>query len=191
MIYLVLGLILFLGVHTISIIAPGWRDRTAARLGNAWRGIYSIVSIAGFILIIWGYGMARHSPIQLYTPPASTRYITAVLMLPVFPLLLAPYFPGRIRAALGHPMLLGVMLWSLAHLVTTGTLADILLFGSFLAWAVVDRISYSWRTQRAIQTAPPSRFNDVIALVAGLALYVVFVFWLHARWIGVQPLPTM
>jgi uncharacterized membrane protein len=191
MIYLVLGLILFLGVHTISILAPGWRDRTAARVGNAWRGIYSIVSIAGFILIIWGYGMARQNPVQLYTPPASTRYVTAVLMLPVFPLLLAPYFPGRIKAALGHPMLLGVILWSLAHLVTTGTLTDVLLFGSFLAWAVADRISYSWRTQRAIQTAPPSRFNDVIALVAGLALYGVFVFWLHARWIGVQPLPTM
>jgi uncharacterized membrane protein len=191
MIYLVLGLILFLGVHTISIVAPRWRDRTAARFGNAWRGIYSIVSIAGFILIIWGYGMARQNPMPLYTPPASTRYVTAVLMLPVFPLLLAPYFPGRIKAALGHPMLLGVMLWSLAHLVTTGTLPDALLFGSFLAWAVADRISYSWRTQRAIQTAPPSRFNDAIALLAGLVLYGVFVVWLHARWIGVQPLPTM
>src|SRR5215472_1991910 len=95
--YLVLGLVLFLGIHSVSIVAPAWRDRTAARLGNAWRGLYSLLSIAGFVIIIWGYGIARHSAIPLYTPPAWTRYATAILMLPVFPLLLAPYFPGRIK----------------------------------------------------------------------------------------------
>jgi uncharacterized membrane protein len=189
MAYLVLGLILFLGIHSISIVAPGWRDRTAARVGNAWRGIYSLVSIAGFVLIIWGYGIARQSPLLLYTPPPWTRYVTAVLMLPVFPLLLAAYFPGRIKGALRHPMLLGVIFWSVAHLSTTGTLSNVVLFGSFLAWAVADRISYRWRIQRPIQTAPPTKLNDVVVIVVGLALYFVFVHWLHVRWIGVQPLP--
>lgn len=189
MAYLVLGLILFLGVHSISIVAPGWRDRAAARMGNAWRGIYSLVSIAGFVLSIWGYGIARQNPVPLYTLPTWTRYMTAVLMLPVFPLWLAPYFPGRIKGALQHPMLLGVMLWSGAHLITTGTLSDVVLFGGSFAWAVADRISYRWRTQRPIHAAPLTKLNDVIAVAAGLALYIVFAFWLHVRWIGVQPLP--
>jgi uncharacterized membrane protein len=188
MAYLVLGLVLFLGVHTVSIVAPAWRDRAAVRLGNAWRGLYSLVSIAGFVVIIWGYGIARQNPVVVYTPPAGTRYVTAVLMLPVFPLLLAAYFPGRIKSSVQHPMLVGVMFWSLAHLIATGTLASVVLFSGFLAWAVADRISYRWRTQRPIQAAPPMRLNDAIVVVAGLALYVVFAHWLHARWIGVQPL---
>jgi uncharacterized membrane protein len=189
MAYLALGLVLFLGVHSISIIAPAWRDRAAARLGNAWRGVYSVVSIAGFVLIIQGYGIARHNPVLLYTPASWTRYITAVLMLPVFPLWLAPYFPGRIKRALRHPMLLGVILWSVAHLMAIGTVADVVLFGSFLVWAIADRLSYGWRTERAIQAAPPTKYNDVIAVVVGLAFYFVFAHWLHLRWIGVQPLP--
>jgi uncharacterized membrane protein len=187
--YLVLGLVLFLGVHSISIVAPVWRDRTAARLGNAWRGLYSLVTIAGLVAIIWGYGVARQNPVMLYSPPTWTRYVTAVLMLPVFPLFLAAYFPGRIKRALQHPMLVSVMLWALAHLIATGMLTNVVLFGGFLAWAVADRISYRWRSQRPIPTAPPSRSNDAIALVAGLVLYIVFEHWLHARWIGVQPLP--
>jgi uncharacterized membrane protein len=189
MAYLVLGLIVFLGIHSISIVAPGWRDRAAARAGNTWRGIYSLASIVGFVLIIWGYGIARQDPLLLYTAPTWTRYVTAVLMLPVFPLLLAPYFPGRIKGALQHPMLLGVIFWSVAHLITTGTLSNVVLFGGFLAWAVADRISYRWRTQRPIYTAPPTKLNDAVAVVAGLALYAVFAHWLHVRWIGVQPLP--
>ena len=189
MVYLVLGLALFLGVHSISIVAPAWRDRTAARLGNAWQGLYSLVTIAGLVLIIWGYGIARQKPMMLYTPPTWTHYVTAVLMLPVFPLFLAAYFPGRIKSALQHPMLISVMLWALAHFIASGMLANVVLFGGFLAWAVADRISYAWRTQRPIPTAPPSRLNDGISIVAGLVVYVVFILWLHARWIGVQPLP--
>lgn len=187
MTYLVLGLVLFLGVHSISIVAPAWRDRVAARLGVAWRAAYSVVSIAGFILVIVGYGMARSDPHVLYTPPAWGRHAATLLMVPVFPLLLAPYFPGRIKDWMGHPMLLGVTLWSTAHLIATGSRADVVLFGSFLAWSVADRMSYRWRVQRPIAGAPPSRFNDLIAVVAGLAIYFVFGHWLHARWIGVQP----
>jgi uncharacterized membrane protein len=189
MIYLVLGLVLFLGIHSISIIAPAWRDRIAARLGNAWRGIYSLISIAGFIVIVWGYGIARQNPVMLYAPPAWTHYITAVLMLPVFTLFLAAYFPGRIKSALKHPMLFSVMLWAVAHLIATGMLANVVLFGSFLAWAVWDRISFRWRTPRPIPMAPSMKLNDGIAVVAGLAVYVIFEHWLHVRWIGVQPLP--
>jgi uncharacterized membrane protein len=190
MVYLVLGLVLFLGVHTVSIVAPAWRDRTAARLGNVWRGLYSLISIAGFIIIVWGYGIARHNPVMLYAPPAWTHYLSAILMLPVFPLFVAAYFPGRIKSAVQHPMLVSVMLWSVAHLIATGKLANVVLFGGFLAWAVADRISYNWRTQRPIPTAPRSRMNDGIAIVVGLVFYVVFEHWLHARWIGVQPLPV-
>lgn len=189
MIYLVLGLVLFLGMHSISIVAPAWRDRTAARLGNAWKGLYSLTTIAGLIVIVWGYGIARQNPVILYAPPAWTRYITAVLMLPVFTLFLAAYFPGRIKGVLKHPMLLSVMLWAVAHLIATGTLADVVLFGGFLAWAVADRMSFKWRTPRPIPTAPSMKLNDGIAIVAGLAVYVVFEHWLHVRWIGVQPLP--
>ena len=189
MIYLVLGLVLFLGVHSISIVAPVWRDRVAARLGNAWRGLYSVVSIAGFILIIWGYGLARRESVVLYVTPGWTRYITPVLMLPVFPLFLATYFPGGIKRALIHPTLAAVALWAVAHLIAVGMLADVLLFGAFLSWAIADRVSYRWRTQRAIATAPPTKLNDVIAVLLGVVLYVVFAYWLHPRWIGVPALP--
>ena len=189
MVYLVLGLVLFLGMHSISIVAPAWRDRTAARWGNGWRGLYSLVTLAGLVLIIRGYGLARHNPVELYTTPAWAQYVTAVLMLPVFPLFLAAYFPGRIKGALKHPQLVSVMLWSVAHLIATGMLANVVLFGGFLAWAVADRLSYTWRAQRPIATAPPGRLNDGVVVVVGLVFYVVFEHWLHARWIGVQPLP--
>jgi uncharacterized membrane protein len=188
MIYLVLGLVLFLGVHSISIIAPAWRDQTAARLGNAWRGLYSLISIAGLIVIIWGYGIARQNPVMLYAPPAWTHYITAVLMLPVFTLFFAAYLPGRLKSAFKHPMLISIMLWAVAHLIATGMLANVVLFGGFLAWAVADRISFRWRAQRPVPMAPATKLNDVIAIVAGLGVYVVFEHWLHVRWIGVQPL---
>ncbi|HEV2703631.1 MAG TPA: NnrU family protein, partial [Steroidobacteraceae bacterium] len=125
----------------------------------------------------------------LYVPPASARYITALLMLPVFTLFLAAYLPGRIKGALRHPMLISVMLWALAHLIATGTLASVVLFGGSLLWAIADRISFRWRTERPLPMAPSMRINDSIAIVAGLALYIVFEHWLHARWIGVQPLP--
>jgi uncharacterized membrane protein len=190
MTYLILGLVLFLGVHSIAIVAPAWRDRTVARLGEGpWKGAYSLISIASFVLLIWGYGIARQHPVVLYTPPLWMRHLTALLMVPVFPLALAAYFPGRIKAALKHPLLAAVKFWALAHLLANGMLADLLLFGGFLAWAVADRISLKRRTQRAIPAAPPSRLNDAIAVIAGLALYALFVFWLHTRLIGVSPMP--
>lgn len=190
MLYLILGLVLFLGMHSVEIFSSSLRASAIARMGERpWKALYAVVSIVGFVLIIWGYGQARQDPILLYAPPVWMRHLSALIMLPVFPLLLAAYLPGRIKAALKHPMLAAVKFWALAHLLANGMLADVLLFGSFLAWAVADRISFKRRVVRPIHTAPPSKLNDVIAVVAGLAIYVVFVMGLHLRLFGVSPLP--
>ncbi|MGO9933929.1 MAG: NnrU family protein [Steroidobacteraceae bacterium] len=184
---LILGLILFLGVHSIAIFAPGLRERARSGWGEGtWKGVHSLISLLGFVLIIYGFGLARQSPVVLYTPPQWMRHVTALLMLPVFPLLIAAYLPGRIKSAAKHPMLAAVKFWAFAHLLANGMLADVLLFGGFLAWAVLDRISLKKRPQN-LRTAPPGRFNDAIAVIAGLALYGLFVGWAHFRLFGVSP----
>lgn len=186
---LIAGLVLFLGMHSTSIVAPALRDRLAARgRGIPWRLTYSLVSIAGFVLIVRGYADARLAPELLYSPPGWTRHLLATLMLPVFPLLLAAYLPGRINAvASGHPMLVATKLWALGHLLGTTTVADAVLFGSILAWAVADFVSARRRAPRAIPGAPPARWNDAIAVLLGLALYGAFAGYLHLKWIGVAP----
>ena len=186
MLQLIVGLILFLGVHSIAIVAPAWRDTMAAKYGNAWRGVYSLVSLIGLVLIVHGYAVARLSPQVLWVPPVWTRHLAMTLMLPVFPLLLAAYLPGRIRTTLKHPMLVAVKLWALAHLLSNGMLADVLLFGSFMAWAVADRISLKRRPVRAIPTLPARAYNDALAVALGLALYAATLFGLHRLLIGVQ-----
>lgn len=186
---LILGLVVFLGVHSVSIVAPAWRDAICARLGEgAWKAIYSLVSIAGFAAILIGYGEARTQPLVLYTPPAALRHLALLLMLPVFVLLVAAYVPGRIKAAVKHPMLLAVKLWATAHLLANGSAADVALFGGFLVWAVADRISMKGRVQRPLPGPPPAPRNDGIAIVVGLALYALFVYWAHGWLIGVQPM---
>lgn len=185
---LLLGLILFLGAHSVSIVNAPWRDRMAVRLGEgAWKGLHALISLVGFILIVHGYGLARQDPVMLYAPPVWLGHVALLLLLPVFPLLLAAYLPGRIKAATRHPMLVATKLWALGHLLANGTLADVLLFGGFLAWAVADRISMRHRVQRPIPCAPPSPLNDLIAVLGGLGLYAAFLFWLHAWLIGVAP----
>ncbi|MBK7973948.1 MAG: NnrU family protein [Deltaproteobacteria bacterium] len=185
---LVLGLVIFLGVHSIAIVASPLRDSLARRLGELpWKGLYAAVAIVGFVLMVRGYAAARLAPHPLWAPPVATRHVAALLMLPVFPLLLAAYLPGRIQRATRHPMLAGTMLFALAHLLANGTLADLALFGGVGAWAVVDRISVARRPPRKIPSAPPRPLNDVIAVAGGLALYVAFVAGLHARLIGVSP----
>lgn len=188
----IVGLVIFLGIHAVSIVAPQWRDAQAARLGEwPWKGLYSVVSAVGLGLLIWGYGLARQAPVVLYTPPAALRHLALLLMLPVFPLLVATYLPGRIKAAARHPMLLAVKLWATAHLLANGTLVDVLLFGGFLAWAVADRISLKRRPAGRVPAAPPAPFNDAIALLVGLAIYAFFVLRAH-RWLfGVSPLPSL
>jgi uncharacterized membrane protein len=189
MLKLVAGLVIFLGVHSIRIFAPEWRERMIARIGaGPWKVIYSLASLAGFLLIVGGYAAARLEPVLLYNPPYWMRHVVALLMLPVFPLLLAAYLPGRIKAAVKHPMLTATKAWALSHLLVNGMLADVLLFGGFLAWAVLDRISVGKRPQVAVRGAPVSIRNDVIAVVGGLLLYAVFVMWAHVRLFGVAPM---
>ena len=189
MVILILGLALFLGVHSIAFAAPGFRDRARARLSQGgYKGLYALVSLAGFVLLVYGFGLARHAPVLLYTPPPFLRHVTFLFMLPVFPLIFAAYLPGRIKTAMKHPMLAAVKFWALAHLLSNGTLADVLLFGGFLAWAVLDRISFKRRPPQRILTAPARAFNDVLAVVAGLALYLFFIAWAHERLFGVSPL---
>jgi len=183
---LLLGLVIFFGVHSVSIVNDPWRNRMVAKIGEwPWQGAYALVAIAGFVLIVWGYGLARQEPVVLYTPPAWLHSVAMVLLVPIFPLLLATYLPGRIQAAAQHPMLAATKLWAVAHLLVNGMLADVLLFGVFLVWAVVDRISMKRRTQRPVPSIPPSPANDLIAVVGGLALYAAFVLWLHGLLIGV------
>ena len=189
MLSLIAGLVLFLGVHSLAIVAPAARGRWAAQLGaGRWQLLHGLIALAGFALLVHGYGLARHDPVVLYAPPAWARHLALLLMLPVFPLLLATYLPGRIQATLKHPLLAATKAWALAHLLANGTLAAVILFGSLLAWAVADRISLKRRVPRALRTAPPGRWNDWIAVLGGLALYVLFVKALHLRLIGVSPL---
>jgi uncharacterized membrane protein len=186
------GLVLFLGVHSVSIVAPAWRSARVAQRGErAWKGWYSAVAGAGLALLIVGYGMARREPVVLYSPPAALRHLALLVMLPVFPLLFAAYLPGRIRTAAKHPFLLATKLWATAHLLANGTLVDVLLFGGFLVWAVADRISVKRRSVAEAHDAPaaPARpANDAIALVGGLLTYAVVVLWAHRWLIGVSPL---
>jgi uncharacterized membrane protein len=190
MLILILGLIVFLGVHSVRIVAPDFRDRQIAAHGEAlWKGVYSVAAFAGLLLIVWGYGLARFDPIVIWHPPLWTRHLAVLLMVPVFVLFAAAYLPGRIRSTLKHPMLAGVKLWAVAHLLANGTLADILLFGSFLAWAVIDRISVKRRqAQPPLAMARAGWANDAIAIILGLGLYLLFVFYLHAALFGVPPL---
>jgi len=186
---LLLGLVVFFGVHSISLLALDWRNRVVERLGRtAWQALYSITALIGFYLLVTGYGAARPSAAVLYVSPSWLRYVAAVLMLPVFTLALASVLPGRVRERAGHPLLLATMLWAVAHLLTNGSVADVLLFGTFLAWAVTVRLSLARRPARPIRTLPSSAVNDVIVVVGGIALYAIFVLWLHARWFGVPPL---
>ena len=190
MTYLIAGLLLFLGVHSIAIVAPAWRNEMARRLGDApWKAAYALASVVGFVMLVHGYGVARADPVVLYTTPAWMRHVAALLMLPVFPLLFAVYLPGRIKAAVKHPMLAATKAWALSHLLVNGNLADVLLFGGFLAWAVADRIAVGKRP--ASQPSVPatrSLRNDVLAVAGGLVVYVVVVGWAHQRFIGVPPL---
>ena len=186
---LIVGLVVFLGIHSVAIVAPAWRDAQAARHPGAWKGVYSLISLAGIVLICIGYGMARQAPIVVWSPPTFMRHIALLVMLPVFPLFIAAYFPGRIKAAARHPMLLSVKFWALAHLLANGTLHDIILFAAFLAWAVADRIAVKKRAvPRVVPGAPPSAANDAIALVGGLIVYAAFLMGVHRWLIGVSPL---
>jgi uncharacterized membrane protein len=187
---LVLGLVTFLGIHSISIFAPGWRDAMVMRLGVLnWKRLYSVASLLAFVLLVHGFGVARQEPVVLYQPATWMRHLSLLVMLPAFPILLSAYLPGRIKTAVKHPMLTATKTWALAHLLANGMLADVLLFGGFLAWAVLDRISVGKRPLPTVQGTPPGKYNDAIAVVGGLVIYGLFVGWAHARLFGIAPMP--
>ncbi len=187
---LILGLVIFLGLHSVRVVAEGWRNGVRTRLGeNAWKGLYSLASILGLVLIVWGFGLARQQPVLLWSPPLWTRHLAALLTLAAFVMLAAAYVPGNaIKARLHHPMILGVKTWALAHLLANGRLAGVLLFGSFLAWAVLSFRAARQRDRAGHITYPPGRTGPTLVTVAvGLAAWAGFAFWAHAAWIGVRP----
>ena len=187
---LILGLVLFIGVHSFTMMRER-RAAVVAKLGlNGYKGIYSALVLLGFVLIVIGFGQYRADGyIQIWWPPIWTQHLAALLVLFSFILLPAAYMPGYIKAKAKHPMLAAVKIWALAHLLANGDLGSIILFGSLLAWAVVARISVKRRKDApsavsAPVTRPQAKY-DVIALVIGLVAYVAFAFWLHHLLIGV------
>ena len=188
---LILGLVLFLGVHSTRIVADDWRTQMMTRVGEKpWKGVYALLSIAGFVLLVWGYGLARQSPVLLWTPPAGLRHVAALLMLLAFILLVATYVPrNAIKAKLHHPMLLSVKVWALAHLLANGTLAGVVLFGAFLLWAVCCFRAARAR-DRAAQAVYPAgtAAGTAITMAVGLVAWAGFAFWAHGVLIGVRPL---
>lgn len=187
---LILGLVLFLGVHSVRIVADDWRGAMRARLGEArWKAFYSLLSLAGLVLIVWGFGMARQQPMVLWTPPLAMRHVAGLLTAVAFILLTAKDIPrNAIKARVHHPMLLGVKVWALAHLLANGKLHDVVLFGSFLVWAIL-----CFRAARRRDDAEGTVYlagttaATVTTVVAGLAGWAVFAFLLHGWLIGVRP----
>ena len=190
MVYLIAGLVLFLGVHSVRIVADGWRTQTLARVGEgAYKGVYSLLSLLGFALIIYGFGVARETPVLLWTPPAGMRHAASLLTLVAFILLAAAYVPHNgIKARVHHPMVLGVKAWALAHLLANGNLAHVILFSAFLVWGVLDFIA-SRRRDRAMGTqyASGTVLATVVTVVGGGLAWIAFALYLHGWLIGIRP----
>jgi uncharacterized membrane protein len=191
MLLLILGLVIFLGVHSIRIFANDWRRRQILHLGEGrWKGLFALASLVGLVLIIVGFGAARSNPAVLYAPPAWLRHLNSFLTLIAFVLVAAAYAPrNHIKARIGHPMLAGVKTWAFGHLLAIGMLRDVVLFGAFLLWAIADFV-VSRRRDRAAGVIYPagSLTGDVVAIVVGVIVWMAFAFWLHTLLIGVNPL---
>ena len=191
MIVLLAGLVLFLGVHSVRIYADGWRTGViGARGEKRWKGIFTLLSIAGFVLLVWGFGLARTEPVTLWDPPPTARWLTVVLTLPALILFVSAYVPrNAFKAWIGHPMMAGTALWAAAHLASNGSLADVLLFGAFLVWSVLGFRSARARDRAAgVGPAPATTAGTANALAAGVAFWGVFGSVLHAWLIGMRPL---
>lgn len=189
MLTLLAGLILFLGVHSLQVLAPQWRLARQAQWGAlAFKGAYALVSAIGLALIVWGYGQARAEPVVFWTPPRGLAHLSLLLMWLSMVLLVAAYWPRNgLRQRLRHPMTLGVKVWALAHLLANGTLADLMLFGTFLIWSVLVFRSARHRPAGALPAS--STIATVGTLVLGTVVWAAFLWGgLHARWIGVSPL---
>jgi len=190
---LLIGLVLFIGIHMLPT-RPELRREFAGRLGEqSYKGVFSIVALIGFALIVYGYHKVQMNPGKnpvLWYPPAWGRHVTMALMLPVFPLLIASYLPGRIAAAVRHPMVTAIKFWALAHLFVRGDLGSLVLFLGFMGWAIYDRISLKRRVAGAVESAKAEPIsNDIVAVVGGLVLYAIFAKWGHAALIGVNVIP--
>jgi uncharacterized membrane protein len=190
MILLIAGLWLFFSFHSVRLLAPEMRDRAVERIGEPnWKLVFSGASLTGLILIVLGYSDTHLDPVHLWTPPLWTRHVAALLMLPAFILLAATYVRGSVlRERIGHPMLAGTKLWALAHLLANGTLGDVVLFGSFLAWAALSFSAARRRDRAAGMVRPEGRWSrDAIAVVIGLITWFAFATWLHGVLFGVRP----
>jgi uncharacterized membrane protein len=190
MLYLLAGLVVFLGVHSLRIVAEDWRTRTLLRVGEStFKGVYSLVSLLGFLLLVWGFGVARETPFMVWIPPAGMRHAAALLTLVAFVLLAAAYVPrNAIKARFHHPMILAVKVWALAHLLANGSLAHLVLFGAFLAWSVADFIASRRRDRRLGTTYLAGTMAGTVGTVAvGVAAWAVFALWLHGMLIGIKP----
>ena len=191
MVILLLGLVLFLGVHSTRIVADGWRTATIARMGEMpWKAGYALLSIVGFVLIVWGFGLARQQPVQLWMPPRGMRHLASLLTLIAFVLLAATYVPrNAIKARLHHPMVLAVKVWALAHLLANGNLAHMVLFGTFLLWAALSFRAARARDRVAGTVYPAGTAAGTgITVVVGVAAWALFAFWAHGALIGVRPI---
>jgi uncharacterized membrane protein len=187
---LIVGLVLFLGVHSVRLVANEWRVRMVVRRGlGPWKGVYSLISLVGFVLIVWGFSLTRTHPVPLYVPSAALRHLNALFTLVAFVLLAAAYVPhNHFRAALGHPMLAGVALWALGHLLATGMLRDVVLFGAFLLWSMLDfAVSRARDVRQAVIYPRGALAWDALTLVIGVLGWAAVAFWLHTPLIGVSP----
>ena len=190
MIALVAGLVVFLGVHSIGVLAPRWRGAEVAHMGEKrWKGVFSLVSIAGFVLLVWGYGHSRADSAALWTTPAWAPHATALLAVVAFVLVAAAYVPGtHFKSALGHPMTAGVGIWAFGHLLSNGSLRALILFGAFLAWSIAVFTARRRRDREAGVAYPPWRARrNAVAIVVGVVAGLVFALFLHGPLIGVRP----
>ncbi len=188
---LIIGLVIFLGIHSVRIVAEPWRRAQIEKRGEkGWKRVFSVVSGIGLVLIIWGYGIARRQPVAVWTPPVWAPHLAAPLTALAFILFPAAHVPGNhFKALFRHPMVAGVGLWAFAHLIANGTLNAMVLFGAFLVWAVIDYAAALRRDALEGTTYPSGSLSrDVIPIVAGLVIWAVFVFYLHSLLIGVRPL---
>ena len=188
---LILGLVLFLGVHSTRVFADGWRSSMIARLGPVqWKGLYAAISIVGFVVLIYGYRLARQETMVLWTSPDWMKHVTALLTVFAFILFVSAYVPhNSFKARLHHPQVLGVKVWALAHLLATGIAAGVVLFGGFLIWAVLSFRAARQRDRLAGTVYPPGNaVGTSIAIAVGLIAWSVFALLLHGPLIGVRPL---
>ena len=184
---LIIGLVVFIAAH-VFVTRRSARAALIARIGLIpYRGLFSLVSIVGLVLIVWGFGRYLHAGyIQVWTPPGWMRHVTVTLVLIAVVLMVAGYIRGNIYRKLKHPFLAGVKLWALAHLLSNGDLGGIILFGSILCWAVFDRISLKHRTDAGAPAIPTGGLaSDIIAVVVGVLLYLALGFYFHPLFIGI------